>query len=281
MTQQDPALKNHDVSDLPLVSIITIVLNGKDQIEKTIDSVLQQSYQAVEYIIIDGGSSDGTLDVIRAHNDKIAYWKSEPDNGISDAFNKGIKAAHGHIIGIINAGDWYEADAVQQVVDYFQANDESDIVCAALQYWNGLQKDYLCYPQPELLEKDMTVSHPGCFVRASLYKDFGLFSLQYKLAMDYELLLRFKTNSARFLTSDKVLANMALGGISDINWKAALLETHKARNALLKKSFYRNKSYYYFLVGKRSTRLFMQKIGLDSWVRFYRQHLALVKKTKL
>ncbi|MCU7960849.1 MAG: glycosyltransferase [gamma proteobacterium symbiont of Bathyaustriella thionipta] len=262
------SVENHAVPDQPLVSIITVVLNGKDQIEKTINSVLQQSYPALEYIIIDGGSSDGTVDIIQAHNDKISYWKSEADTGISDAFNKGIKAAHGHIIGIINAGDWYEKDAVQQVVDCFLADKSLGIACGALQFWNGPEKDYLCYPEPGLLEKDMSVIHPSCFVRADLYKDYGLFSLQYQLAMDYELLLRFKTNLARFLASDTVWANMAQGGVSDINWKAALLETHKARQELLKNSFFRSKSYYYFLFCKRSARIFLQKIGLDSLIKF-------------
>ena len=100
----------------PLVSIITIVFNGGKHLQQTIESVLGQSYSNIEYIIIDGGSKDSSVSIIEKYSAQLAYWTTEPDKGISDAFNKGIKKTKGQIIGIINADDWYEADTVQQVV---------------------------------------------------------------------------------------------------------------------------------------------------------------------
>ncbi|MBU1986032.1 MAG: glycosyltransferase, partial [Proteobacteria bacterium] len=137
----------------PLVSIITIVFNGESSIRQTIDSVLRQSYDPIEYIVIDGGSRDGTVSIIREYDAKIAYWQSEPDKGISDAFNKGIRAARGEIIGLVNAGDWYEVDTVKRVVENFLAEPEVGVICGGIQFWKGLKREYLCHSVPALLER--------------------------------------------------------------------------------------------------------------------------------
>ena len=100
----------------PLVSIVTIVYNGEKHLEQTIQSVLNQTYSNIEYIIIDGGSKDNTINIIEKYSDRLAYWISEKDNGISDAFNKGIAKSTGEIVGLINADDWYDFDAIKHVV---------------------------------------------------------------------------------------------------------------------------------------------------------------------
>src|SRR5439155_13950516 len=100
----------------PLVSIITIVYNREAYLEQAINSVLQQSYPNIEYIVIDGGSTDNSVSIIKKYASKIQYWVSEPDNGIADAFNKGLMKANGNIIGFINADDWYEPIAVEKAV---------------------------------------------------------------------------------------------------------------------------------------------------------------------
>ncbi|MDO8947649.1 MAG: glycosyltransferase family 2 protein [Desulfocapsaceae bacterium] len=264
----------------PLVSIITIVFNGESSIRQTIDSVLQQSYDPVEYIIIDGGSHDSTVSIIRECDAKIAYWQSEPDKGISDAFNKGIRAARGEIIGLVNAGDWYEVDTVKRVVENFLAEPEVGVICGGIQFWKGLKREYLCHSVPALLEREMTVTHPSCFVRASIYHHCGLFATDYKFAMDYELLLRFKRQRVKFLSLELVLANMQHDGVSEAHWKRALQETHKARTELLEKSFFTTKSYYYFLMVKRQIRILLEKFEWNHLIRLYRSKLALVKKTK-
>ncbi len=101
----------------PLLSVITATYNDELYIQDAIDSILNQTYRDFEYIIVDGGSKDETLNIINKYEDKIAYWKSEKDNGIGDAFNKGIQLSTGSIIGIINSDDWYETGAVEKIVD--------------------------------------------------------------------------------------------------------------------------------------------------------------------
>jgi glycosyltransferase involved in cell wall biosynthesis len=111
------------VSYQPLVSIVTIVYNGEKHLEQTIRSVLNQTYPKIEYIIIDGGSTDRSPDIIRKYNKSLAYWVSEKDNGVSDAFNKGIAKSTGDIIGLINSDDWYEETTVENVVKSIEDHD--------------------------------------------------------------------------------------------------------------------------------------------------------------
>lgn len=268
------------VSRQPLVSIVTIVLNGEGVVRETVESVLRQTYPDVEYIVIDGGSSDGTTAILREYDARSVDWISESDKGISDAFNKGINRARGEIIGLLNAGDWYEPDTVKQVVEAFGANPEVGVVCGAVQFWRGKQKEYRCESVPELLEREMTVAHPTCFVRADLYRQAGGFSPEYKLAMDYELLLRLKHRGANFVALDQVLTNMQHDGVSEENWKAALRETHRARTEVLDKSFFTSPWYYRFLRWKRGLRITFERLGWDAPLRFYRSRLAWVKKKK-
>lgn len=264
----------------PLVSIITIVLNGETSIRRTIESVLGQSYTNIEYIIIDGGSTDGTVAIIKEYEDRITHWQSGRDHGISDGFNKGIRLASGTVVGLINGGDWYCDDAVQCVVDTFQKETDLGVLCGALQFYKGTEKAYLCYSKPDLLEREMSVTHPSCFVRSELYSTFGLFSTEYLFAMDYELLLRLKVNGVQFLSIDTALANMQHDGVAEENWQEALAETHKARNELLRKSLYTNRFYFHFLVLKRRIRIILENSGCDSLIAFYRARLAFVKKQK-
>jgi len=149
-----------------------------------------------------------------------------------------------------------------------------------LQFWHGTEREFICQSVPHLLERDMTVTHPSCFVRSEVYHTYGLFGEQYKLAMDYELLLRFKKQGVKFTALNIVLTNMQHSGISEINWKKALEETHRARKVLLKSSFFASTSYYYFILAKRFLRIFMENLGLNSVLGFYRSRLALVKKRR-
>jgi len=273
-------ISQQNITGKPLVSIITIVLNGEKIIRRTMDSVFRQSYKNVEYIVIDGGSSDRTVSVIKEYETQLAFWRSEPDKGISDAFNKGIRRAKGEIIGLINAGDWYAPDALQQVVNTFVAEREVGVVCGALQFWKGTSKEYRCNSEPHLLEREMTVTHPSCFILSELYTKAGFYSDRYNYAMDYELLLRLKRQGAKFVSLDSILANMQHDGVSEANWKAALRETHRARTEILGCSFFSSIWYYYFLVVKRWSRIQLERLGMDRILHFYKNRIALVRKTK-
>ena len=120
------------MSRAPLISVITVSYNAVTTIEQTILSVINQTYSNIEYIIIDGGSTDGTVDIIRKYADRIAYWVSEPDKGIYDAMNKGTKKANGEYIAFLNSDDWYELDAVSIIAQF--ADGKNDLYQVLLSY---------------------------------------------------------------------------------------------------------------------------------------------------
>jgi glycosyltransferase involved in cell wall biosynthesis len=210
----------------PLVSIITIIFNGEKHIEHTIQSVLQQTYPNIEYIIVDGGSTDDTLSILKTYEDQIDYWVSEQDKGISDAFNKGIQYATGEIIGIINADDWYQPDAIATIVHNFGSND---ILYGKIKYWREKKIDKVSSANHHLLTQEMSLNHPAVFVRRTAFERWGLFDLTCKYAMDYDLLLRFYLQGAKFQYLDQVLANMRWGGFSDNSWFNAVKEVHRIK----------------------------------------------------
>lgn len=179
------------------ISIVTVVLNNKDYIEDCIQSVISQTYPFVEYIIMDGGSTDGTLDVIKKYREDIAIFISESDEGIYDAMNKGIKAATGDIIGILNSDDVYAGDnCLATVAACFAENNvdscfadlvyvDADNIDKQVRYWQA--GDY----SKNNFKRGWMPPHPTFFVRRSVYEEYGLFNLNFPLTADYELMLRF------------------------------------------------------------------------------------------
>ena len=224
----------------PLISIITIVFNGEKYIEDTILSILNQSYRNIEYIIIDGGSIDGTLDIIKKYQDKITYWKSEPDKGIYDAFNKGIKIAKGNLIGIINAGDWLENDAIVKIADCYSV---STVIYGDVRFWNQEKAGRKTDSNHSRLREAMTVAHPTVFVPKTIYEKYGLFDQQYKIAGDYDLVLRLFVNKISFHKINEVLVNMRKGGVSDRRWLKAIDEEKKIKDKYFN---YFTNYYFYF-----------------------------------
>lgn len=218
------------------VSIITVVYNGEDTIEQTIQSVLGQTYKNIEYIIIDGASSDGTLKVVEKYKHSIACCVSEPDKGIYDAMNKGINYATGDIIGIINSDDWYERDAVEKTVAVFNAN-EADVVYGKILYGESAD-DMIPYPvyPIETMWYQMAVPHPSVFVKKHIYNRYGLFDLQYRIAGDYELMLRLYSSKVKFTYIDELMAYYRTGGVSAIHAKETFIETLRISCKYMKKS---------------------------------------------
>ena len=219
----------------PLVSIVTVVRNGATTFERALQSVLSQDYPRVEYIVVDGGSTDGTLDIIRSRDDRITVWVSETDAGISDAFNKGVAFAHGDIVGILNSDDWYEPGAISAAV-HALAESGADIAYGKLQYWEDDRRTYLVTSDARLLDRGMTVGHPTVFVRRACYERLGLFRLDFQQAMDYEWLLRAKSGGARFCFVDFCVANMQGGGVGDRRWRQSQSEVARARAIHLPKA---------------------------------------------
>ncbi len=207
----------------PLVSIITVVFNGEKDLEETILSVISQSYQNLEYIIIDGKSSDRTLDVIYKYNNQVDYWISEPDEGIYDAMNKGIMAATGEIIGLINCGDTYTHNAVEEVVKVYQSvADNQYLVITGAMYRFDPEKNikFKIVKDREKLQKSinktMPINHPATFVTKAIYTKLGAFDSQYRICGDYDLIFRmYHSSLVNFVFIDRELAYMKLGGISE------------------------------------------------------------------
>jgi hypothetical protein len=195
------------------VSVITVALNSEKTIEQTINSVVHQTYDNIEYIVVDGKSTDGTLEILDRYREDIDILISEKDEGLYDAMNKGISMASGNIIGIINSDDWYEQDAIACAVENF--DDNTDIIYGSLNFWD--EKDqFLRVVAPLYLESlwYQMLPHPSVFVRKEIYDRYGKFDMKYKLASDYDLIFRFYLVGARFKCLNHVMANFRRGGIS-------------------------------------------------------------------
>ncbi len=198
----------------PLISVVTVVYNGEKYLEQTIKSVIGQTYDNIEYIIIDGGSTDETLDIIKKHEDQIDYWVSEPDEGISDAFNKGILLATGEYLNFLNAGDLYiNKHILQNMKKYFR--EPNKIVTA----FSKFGRHTIPSEKPDnndILFKKAYLSHQASFIHLELFKKYGLYSTSYNLRMDYEWWMRVLREND-FLFIDDIIIDYAEGGISGSN----------------------------------------------------------------
>lgn len=198
----------------PLFSIITVSYNASKTIEQTVKSVLNQTFTDFEYIIIDGDSKDGTMDVLEPYKDKITTLVSEPDEGIYHAMNKGIDLVKGKLVGIINSDDWYEPDTLKQVNDAWKISDKKTIFHGLCKYYNkGKEGKILSYHHDLLPQAN--IAHPTCFIPLEMYREHGKYDQKYLIAADYELLLRYYLHGVSFRRIEKILANFSDGGISE------------------------------------------------------------------
>lgn len=262
-------------SDKPLVSIITVVYNGEKYLENTFLSVLNQTYHNIEYIVIDGGSTDCTLDIIKKYDNHISYWLSEPDEGISDAFNKGVSLASGDIIGIINADDWYEPDTVEKVIERF-SECNADVVHGDIR-----RAVEMIIPDEAMLRYEMAINHPTAFVTYRSYLKIGLFRNEFCYAMDYEWMLRAKDAGLSFSYINQCLANMRLDGVSDRGWRMVLREFLKVQDLHYPNQKLFNYLFFVFQIMKRTGRNVLEKMWLQRVVRFYHAHSSLVRKYRI
>ena len=206
----------------PKISIITVSFNSAKTIKETIESILIQDYNNIEYIIIDGGSSDETIDIVKSYSEKISYFISEKDNGIYDAMNKGIKAATGDIVGILNSDDFYpnsfvlsnvaktfkkyNCDAVYGDLVYVKAKDTTQIK----RYWQAGNYN------TSKIKNGWMLPHPTFFVKKVMYDRHGLYNSDLKRAADYEMILKllYKENiSVHYIPM--ILVKMRMGGASN------------------------------------------------------------------
>lgn len=198
--------------DLPLITIITVVLNGEKYIEQTFKSVFGQTYSNIEYIVIDGNSTDKTIDIIRQYENKIDYWQSEKDKGIYFAMNRGISLAKGELIGILNADDYFSKDTVMLVADAYLKTKADVFHGDILLITEG--KETRMQPDITKMDQQPSVFHPTCFVRKSVYDAIGVFDTKYKISSDYDFLLRCLKKNYKFHYIPEVLSHFRPGGMS-------------------------------------------------------------------
>lgn len=234
----------------PIFTIITPCFNSRKTIRRTLESVLDQTIQDYEYLIMDGGSTDGTLDIIREYENRFQgrmKYFSEKDNGIYDAMNKGIKYASGQIIGIINGDDWYEKDALENVLAV--NSDEEFLIfhgmMRIIDHENGKEIRTVIYSADYL--QDAMINHPTVFVKRKVYQTFGTFDCQYRSGADYELMIRFyNTGKIKFIPIYKIMANFRTGGMSSSVHALKEAMQIKYRYSLMNRSQYIAASIFLF-----------------------------------
>jgi len=201
--------------NLPLISVITVVFNSENFIERTIRSVLEQNYPNTEYIVIDGGSSDRTLEIVNRFKSKIKYFISEPDAGIYDAMNKGLAAAKGDWVNFMNAGDiFYSENTLSKVFIKLE--------CPAQILYGGVEIDYHKFSRrenpgsPNKLWQGMQFSHQSIFVDLKYHKN-NLFNINNNITADLEFLYNAYTNGIIFKKINQIISRVVIGGISEAN----------------------------------------------------------------
>lgn len=235
--------------DNPLITIITIVYNDLKGLKKTMKSIKEQAFTNFEYIVIDGRSNDGSSDYIKEKEADIDYWVSEKDEGIADAFNKGITRAKGDWILFLNAGDYFYSNQILQDVEAsLILNSGADVVFGKIALVNEEGDLISTHGRPyfrKTFEREMTIPHQAAFHNRSLFEKYGLFELSYKYCMDYELLLRVKNPD--FVFVDMLIAKMLMGGVSQQSPKEVYKEFNKVKklhlntsDTKLKFDFYEN-----------------------------------------
>ena len=197
----------------PLISIVTVVYNGEQHLEQTINSVLDQNYDNIEYIIIDGGSTDGTIEIIKKYEGQIDYWVSEKDNGIYDAMNKGTDVVTGEYLAFLNADDWYESDTLTVISDNILEH-KRDYFFGNIDVYKNEKYQSTWLPKPQKYKRAMPIYHPGLFVKTEFLKA-NKFDTSYRIVSDYEFVIKLILKKKTYVYIPKTLTCFRDGGISN------------------------------------------------------------------
>lgn len=213
----------------PKISIVTITYNSEKTLEETIKSVILQNYPNIEYLIIDGGSKDNTLKIVEKYREKISFVISEPDKGISDAFNKGIQYATGEIIGIINSDDMLLPNSLMYLAENYDS--KIDVYRGDLIIWNDETGEEVLGISSEKYSlysfRGRKVCHPSTFITKRSYDKYGGYKLDFKYMMDEDILARLYLNGCVFKHINKPLAKFRLGGTTSNPYKNKLNELER------------------------------------------------------
>lgn len=237
------------------VTIITVCFNSIKTIRHTFESVLGQTYPNIEYIVVDGFSSDGTVDIIKEYEPLFQgrmRWISEKDEGIYDAMNKGIKMATGELIGIINSDDYYEENAVE-IMANAMTDEKYQILYGAMRVLREGEEDSISISSHKFLQYRM-IHHPACFVTKQVYDDFGCYDTTYLSVADYDFMLRMnKQKKIHFEPIYSLIANFTLGGMCSTGLAYEELAKMRRNHGLITEKQYKKiklQSYFHKLTRK-------------------------------
>ena len=252
----------------PLFSIITVVYNGDNYLEKTINSVINQTYDNVEYIIIDGGSTDNTLDIIRRYEGQIDYWISEPDKGIYDAWNKAISCYLGEWINFQGADDYlFDKDVLKNVANtIIKGKYKAKIIYGDVVTVN--EKDMICeellseWNKDKFINEGIYFSHQGVFHHRNLFTMVGKFNIKFSIAGDYELLLRELIKNDPVYMQGLYVSAMRQGGVSGSD-NNAVLTIKQIKEAQNENNIYGSLYKYYWVMTKAYSKNYMYHLFGD------------------
>jgi glycosyltransferase involved in cell wall biosynthesis len=220
------------------LSIITVVYNNVKGIKLALESVISQDYLQIEYIVVDGHSTDGTVEIINQYLDKISVFISEPDKGIYDALNKGILCSSGDVVAILHSDDVFCSTHVCSDIMRYMDKTKAELCFSSLVVVNSLSEKVLRYYMASYFRRWMFRSgwmppHPTCFIKKHLFNEFGMYSLNYKIAGDFDLLLRFfYGRKIRWSYFDKISVKMSGGGLSNSGWRSKQLIFNEINRSL-------------------------------------------------
>lgn len=229
-------------------SIITVSYNSEKTIERTIQSVLSQSCLDYEYIIIDGASTDATMNIVKTYESKFGgrlKFVSEPDRGIYDAMNKGISMAKGDVIGIVNSDDWLEVDTLEELTKTIgELKEKETVMTGDIRYhYNDGSTQIITYTQKDLKHYAkvwrLGINHPATFVPRAIYEKFGVFDINIKLQADSDFIDRLYHNGVPFVFISKILSNQSDGGASTNNLDKSLRDYKYILNKNVPNGLYR------------------------------------------
>ena len=228
------------------ISIITVCYNSEKTIRDTIESVVNQKYSNIEYIIVDGNSSDQTMSIVNEYADYISKVVSEPDSGIYDAMNKGIRMATGDVVGILNSDDFFTStNSVQHIVNGF-SDEKVDAVYGDLIYveQTNTKKITRFYSVSKLstirIKMGLMIPHPTFYVKRHLFQQFGFYKTDYRVSADFELMARFHLQGMRLSKVNHVIVSMREGGISSVGFRWMIHQNQEIVRACRENGVYTN-----------------------------------------
>jgi len=244
----------------PKISVVTVIFNNKEGLEKTIKSGINQTYSDIEYIIIDGSSTDGSIEIIKKYENKIDKWTSEPDKGIYDAMNKGIKRATGEYVNFLNAGDVFYNKKVLEKVSVSLDSCKSKFFCGRTRKIYPLYKTFTPITMQKL-KYGIMPSHQASFVGRELLLNMGGFDLGYKSSADFDFYCRFFKKGGEVCFSDIIIADFLAGGMSSRK-EISYFETYR----VIKKHFGNYYAYRYYLfkiIIEQGIKKILAKLGMQ------------------